>query len=206
MHYRMSNDHKACLAASGMFITFLITWGLAMIGSVFLLELVHMRTGTRLVSKRTMDYRFPVLVVTPSSDGGCASDIVCYRGELEYYLKEHPKYSFLVPAGKIDEVNRQLAKQSDDRRGGRQTVKILWQRKDKQYIRVNGDLGEELVARTGWYVADSRSMTPRQELIFRGRLCAFEAMPVGTFLNLVGWAIGASIYGRRKARRARANG
>lgn len=180
----------------GLAVLFLIVWMASCVAMVSVLEVVHLRAGRRDVTRGNPHYMFPVLVL-PSRQGGKPLVMTGVNSAKAYV----PAHTFLIPKDKLGEVNRQMASTDSNCK-----VDILWERDGRQYLKVNGPLGEEYVSNTSWYVADAKGIAPKYELIFRGRLLAFEAVPLGTIVAVTAWAVGGALYCRHMRRKQRTNG
>lgn len=150
-------------------------------------------TGGRMPVVDRIPDEFPVVVMSPSQGSSSFARILPHR-KLKEYTASLESYSFLVPEGQAEELNRRLAR--GKRCENRFEVSRLPQ--GKQYLKVvyHWEVYEE----TGWYVADDKSFTPRY---YQSGALPFIAdimwAPYTLLGNIIVWAMGIWIY--RRARR-----
>lgn len=141
---------------------------------------------------------FPVLVISQS--GGSYYAKILPKYSLEEYIAELKSYTFLVPEGKADELNKQVARGyrfDDDRFEVRELPH------GKQYLKVVWHWRGATIVETGWYIAEHKSFVPKY---YQSNGIPFIRALFWSPFTLVGnillWVVGWFAYSRIKHRRA----
>jgi hypothetical protein len=136
------------------------------------------------VGKNVPDH-FPVLVVSPSPKDGHPIPYVVYHSELPRYLKNHPNYSFMVPASQVEQLKNALRSyEYGSGFGGFD----MTQHGSAQYFEVRSPEGEDYV-NTGWYEAGKRTFVAKRYLSYFGPGVAMESLPID-LLCILGCIVG----------------
>ena len=141
---------------------------------------------------------FPVLVISPDGESRYAKIVPHF--DLEEYTSGLKDYSFLVPAGKANELNGQVARgyrYDDDR------FEVSELPNGKQYLKVVWHWRGATIVETGWYVAESKSFVPKYyQSSGIPMMRALLWSPFTLIGNILLWWIGAFVYRGVKRRQA----
>ena len=172
-----------------LIILFLMSWG------VMTWIIAHYPTPERMPVAAMIPTGFPVLVISPAGSSYHAEIIPNSR--LDDYISGLDSYTFLVPEGKADDLNKQVATglryedcfEVRELAKGKQSLKVVWHWR--------GDTIEEI----GWYVAGSTSFVPKyyqsgKVPLFRATLGA----PLILMAEVLLWLAGVLVYRRLKRR------
>lgn len=142
----------------------------------------------------------PVVVISRSPVKGSYQASAVFRYALDGYLKTLGSYSFLIPKGEIDRVNKQLAEQVYSREKGffgPSSVEVIATLDtSRQSLRVTGTYGEPAhpATVTGWYIASKKGFTPRYIRSFSPSRFHAAMYLLALPLTVILWALGISLY------------
>lgn len=115
---------------------------------------------------------YPVVVVRPTGEGGkCTAAVVSMQYGISEYMRDHPGCQFLVPKGKSDDLNSQLAEESRRRDLPADELRVVSLVDGRQSIRATLRWHGGLNADTAWYIAERWRIIPQYA-------SSYQAVPV----------------------------
>lgn len=152
---------------------------------------------------------FPLLIILPGKSPGRLEVQVVYQGDLDAFKQSHPQFSFLVPAGKDDEINRQLQELPLDSSGTRYFsihVDVKRLPNARQEIHLDASPYDD-APNESWYEAGDKEFTPNYHKDYMPAALSFNAgiaaAPIGLLLGMLG-AVGLMLRNERKRKKAEA--
>lgn len=108
---------------------------------------------------------FPVLVITPDEGNEKHKAQLVYKKDLEDFLKKNVTYTYLVPEGQDDYLNKEIAKKYPWQAG----FKVKQLPDGKQFLEVVYQWDDDHANR-GWYEATDKQIFPEiLSILFRPR-------------------------------------
>lgn len=119
---------------------------------------------------------FPLLILTPREGNRSYEAQLIYKQDLEDFLKKNPRFTYLVPKGQENYLNKEIAKKYpwqaefkvEQLPDGKQFLEVVYQWDD--------DHGNR-----GWYEATDKEFFPKYYQSYFGPGIAFQALAIGFF-------------------------
>ncbi len=156
------------------------------------------------VTKKTIPELFPILVITPGhAPDEYRAKTVFYK-DLNDYLAKNRNYTFLVPAGKDEELNEELKQNS---RASRTPPSFDWESPEpwwaffeaerlsdgRQYLEVYHTWDDDR-DNTSWYEATDKEVFPRYHQLYFGPGVVLAVTPISFLINCALWIASLSAY------------
>lgn len=146
---------------------------------------------------------FPLLIILPGKNPGQPEAQVVHLRDLDAFKPDHPGFTFLIPPGKDDEINRQLEALSVDS-SGTKYFSIHADAKrlpgGRQEIHLDASPYDD-TPNESWYEAGSQDFVPKYHKDYMPVALSFHAgiaaAPIGLLLGMLG-AFGLVLRSERK--------
>lgn len=141
---------------------------------------------------------FPILVVTQDFANKNYKVDIIYFSKLPNFKKENPNYSFLVPQGYDDKLNKELHHKSqlyDYNKGEywNAAFKVERLKNGKQFLEVEYDEDDDR-KNIGWYEATEKDVFPKYHKSYFGPGLSLGILPKSFAITALIWVVGFLIY------------
>jgi hypothetical protein len=154
----------------------------------------------RAVDLRNLPAKFPILVVTHDGAKRSYEAEIVYKESLDAFLASHPSYTFLVPEGLDESLQKEIYSRcrcSPGYRGDRYDwqaghwfahFKVERRSKDRQSLRVECTWDDDR-KNVGWYEATDKEVIPKSYLFYFGPGVAIYEGTRALFIAALIWLI-----------------
>jgi hypothetical protein len=152
---------------------------------------------------------FPILVITPSKESNECEGQIIYKKHLNDFLANNREYTFFVPEGQAERLNKEILKKcavgtgnfnSGSQNPWLERFKVTPIANGRQLLEVESELDDDY-KNVGWYETDGKEIFPKFHKWFLGPGLAMGALYYAFFLNIVVWAAGLIVFVIYKKRR-----